>query len=89
MDNKVVIISTIVLSGAGLFVYWLWKSRKEGYGAMRNIKQIPFNDCRRICETYHKKCVSDFALADPSFCDRKLEACTAECYYTPYQRLPG
>ncbi len=88
-------ITLLLLAGAAVYIWWLAERvkstglGKENYGEMKNIRQIPFNDCRRICETYHSKCVSDFIDADPTWCDRRLEACTAECYYTPYHQLPG
>ncbi len=72
--------------GVGIIAAYLIRRKKEGYGAMKKISKIPFNDCRRICEGYHRKCVSDFRDADVSFCDKRLNGCTAECYYTPYHR---
>ena len=87
MVDKLLIIG--IVAAAGVLVYYVYTSRKEHYGSMKNIKQIPFNDCRRICEGYRNKCVVDFKDADPTWCDRSLDACTNECYYTAYHQLPG
>lgn len=74
---------------AGVIAAWLMLRRREHYGAMKNIRQIPFNDCVRICNGYRTKCVSDFINADPTWCDRRFDACKAECYYTPYHQMQG
>lgn len=79
----------VIAAAAGTFLIWMAINKRENYGAMKNIKQIPFNDCSRLCEGYRNKCASDFIDADPSWCDRKYEACVAECYYTPYHQLQG
>jgi hypothetical protein len=89
MKTLNLILIGVCVAGSGIILYLYLNNKKEGYGAMKNIKHIPFNDCRRICEGYYDKCVSDFMEADPTFCDRRLKACTAECYYTPYHRLQG
>jgi len=85
--QKLILISAALVAGA--FLTWLVLKKKENYGAMKNIRQIPFNDCRRICEGYRNKCAYDFKDADPSWCDRRLDACTSECYYTPYHQMQG
>jgi len=87
--SRNIAIAILSAIGVGVVVYYLLKCKKENYGAMKNVKHIPFNDCRRICEGYYNKCVSDFIDADPSFCEKRLNGCTAECYYTPYHRLQG
>jgi hypothetical protein len=88
MDMKNCITVGVILGG-GIFIVWLFMRNREYYGVMKNIRRVPFSECQNICEEYRNKCVRDFINADPSWCDRLLEACTAECYYAPYHPLQG
>jgi hypothetical protein len=62
---------------------------KEGYGGpIKNIKNIPFNDCERICDTYYQGCMKDYGDLDANWCHQRFkENCVMECYYTPYHRM--
>jgi hypothetical protein len=85
--------------GAGLVVYYFFNitskkamnfvhGRERFGGVIKGIRHIPFNDCKRICGTYYDKCVQDNKDADPGWCEEQfLNACVAECYYTPYHRI--
>lgn len=74
---------------AGSFFLWLFYNKREHYGAMKNIKKIPFNDCVALCNGLNRKCALDNVEADPSWCDRLNEACESQCYYTSYHQLQG
>ena len=63
--------------------------RREGYGPVKNIKQIPFSRCASICEGYYQRCVRDNRYAgDPGWCEDQFRgACVKECYYSRYHRM--
>lgn len=89
-DYILIGVGTIFVGIVAGLVYFKFRPRNtEPYGAMKNIRQIPFNDCARLCNGHMNKCKSDFRDADPTWCERKRDACIAECYYTPYHQLNG
>jgi len=89
MIRPVYVIAGVVITGALVWWYLRRGEAREGYGAMKNAQKIPFNDCARMCKQYRDHCVRDFIDADPSWCDRREEACQNECYYAPIMQLSG
>ena len=88
--NTYVYVTAIVgvaLLAAAIFLYL--RKKKEMYGGpVKVITKIPFDRCKNICTQYYKRCMVDFANADPGFCqERFLGACVNECYYSNYHRI--
>ena len=72
-----------------LAIIYLLAYRKEGYGQMKHIVKIPFNNCVNICKQYYDDCMKRDTYSDGGgWCEARFkDACTAECYYSNYQRL--
>ena len=80
-------LAFLLLAAIVLFVFFT-ASRKERYGPVKDIKRIPFNDCKNICEGYYQKCVADNRLSDAGWCEAQFRrACVNECYYSNYHRM--
>lgn len=80
------IIFIIILVGAIALI--MMKPSREGYGGpVKNITQIPFNNCAKICESYRNRCEYVYGDIDMGLCVNTMNSCLAECYYSSAHRL--
>ena len=85
MDQTLIAVLVVV---AIVIIYGLTRYR-EGYGQMKHIVKIPFNNCINICNQYYEDCLKHNPYGDEGgWCEARFkDACTSECYYSNYQRL--
>lgn len=87
MNAVYLVVFVLVIA---LFIWVLIPcSSVEGYGGpVKNIKHIPFNDCKRICEGYYQRCMEELGPDGAYACQRLYtEGCLPECYYSHSHRL--
>ena len=90
---NVTLLIALLLVGLLIFLIATGKNcltgSRENYGGpVKKIRQIPFQNCQAICNTYYERCMQDFGDIAADQCWRRFkENCPSECYYSYRQRL--
>lgn len=80
---KVIIFAIVIVL---IVIIFRKKSKRENYGALKQFKRPPKNNCYENCRQYYNGCMARYQYIDSESCRGRFDRCVASCNYSDFHK---